>query len=114
MSISYSINDDTDGDEVPAATHDVREIDAVVNDDANEIGDHENDTTFDSAIFMVDKLFFSSHFVNYHAICPYCGAYASTFVRFNWQKACLIFSKVFSLQNINLRPFMSRLISKTV
>ena len=55
--------------------------------------------------YMVDKLFFSSHFVNYHAICPYCGAYASTFVRSNRQRECPICTKVFLLRSINFKSF---------
>ena len=30
--------------------------------------------------YLIDKLFFSSNFVTYHALCPHCGAYVGTFV----------------------------------
>ena len=55
--------------------------------------------------YKLDKLFFFSHFVSYHAICPYCGAYASTFVRSNRQRECPIYTKVFSLRSINFKSF---------
>ncbi|XP_043471564.1 uncharacterized protein LOC122504492 isoform X2 [Leptopilina heterotoma] len=57
--------------------------------------------------YLIDKLFFSSSLVKYHALCPYCGAYVGTFVRQDKHKTCLLCKKQFNLNEMQFKDFYS-------
>ncbi|XP_043480061.1 uncharacterized protein LOC122509849 [Leptopilina heterotoma] len=55
--------------------------------------------------YFIDKLFFSSKFVIYHAICPECQNYAGTFNRSCIQKECEFCKEKFSVNGKNFTNF---------
>lgn len=57
--------------------------------------------------YFIDKLFFSSEFVKYHAICPDCKNYAGVFVRSNREKQCYFCEKTFSVNGKNFNNFFA-------
>lgn len=55
--------------------------------------------------YMIDKMFFTTSYVNYHALCSDCNMYLGTFVRSDREKECNICKKVVSLRDKYLNNF---------
>lgn len=55
--------------------------------------------------YLIDKLFFSTEFVKYHCICPYCDSYVGTFFRKDREKQCNICQKPFFVNGKNFNNF---------
>lgn len=56
---------------------------------------------------FIDKLFFSSEFVKYHAVCPHCGMYVGVFVRSNVKKECENCHTTFVLSDTKFKSFFA-------
>lgn len=58
-------------------------------------------------LYFIDKLFFSTEFVTYHCICPFCKGYVGIFKRSDRQMQCSICEKEISLNGKNFDSFFA-------
>lgn len=55
--------------------------------------------------YQIDKSFFCTEFVRYHAICPDCGKYVGIFVRSDREKQCPNCKMIIVLRDITFKTF---------